>query len=193
MTISKTIEKLFPEKSVRYFLVLMMLLFTATFPAGMLATDPALQEMAKTLVELIKAPVGEMAGGAFFLILLANNIVVSLLLMFLGIIGGIVPLLSVGANGFMLGMVCRHIMESEGARQAALNLFPHAIFGIPALLVVAAYGFWLGVGTIQRFRGKEERNIRELANIALRRYFTLVFPLLVASTAAETFMVLRGG
>jgi len=141
----------------------------------------------------MKAPVAEMSGGAFFLIVLFNNMVLSLLLMFLGILGGVIPPLLVGMNGFMLGMVYSHILESEGARQAALDMFPQAFFGIPALLVVAAYGVWLGVGAIRRLQGKEERAIRELANIALRRYFTLVFPLLVAASAVETFMVIRGG
>ena len=193
MTISQIVEKLFPEKSVRFYLVLLALLFAASFGAGTLAANPVFHGLTGTLVELMKAPVPEMSGGAFFLVILFNNVVMSLALMFLGILGGFIPLLLVGMNGFMLGMVYRHILELEGARQAALDMFTQALFGVPALLVVAAYGVWLGVGAIRRFQGKEERTVRELSNIALRRYFTLVFPLLVAAAALETFLALRGG
>ena len=171
----------------------MALLFVAAFAAGLSAKNPFLQGMTKTLVELMQAPVEEMAGGSFFLVLLVNNVFVSLLLMFLGILGGVIPLLLVGTNGFMAGMVYRHILESSGAKHAALDMVPQVIFGVPALLIVAAYGIWLGVGSIMRLQGKEERTVRELAGIALQRYFTLVFPLLVAAAATETFMMLRGG
>ena len=193
MTISQVMEKLIPEKPVRWYLLFLALLFVSAFSAGLSNTDPSLQRMTKTLVDLMQAPIEEMAGGSFFLLLLVNNVFVSLLLMFLGILGGVIPLLLVGTNGFVSGMVYRHIVESSGAKHAALDMIPQAIFGVPAFLIVAAYGIWLGIGSIRRFRGKDDRTVYELAGIALHRYFTLAFPLLVAAAAAETLMMLRGG
>lgn len=191
--ISRAVEKLIPEKPVRWCVAFLALLFVAAVAAGLSNTNPSLQEMTKKLVELMQAPVREMAGGSVFLIILVNNVFASLLLMFLGILGGVIPVLVVGTNGFMAGMVYRHILESSGAKHAALDMIPQAIFEVPALLVVAAYGIWLGIGSIRRLQGKEERSIRELAGIALQRYFKLIFPLLVAAAVAETFMMLRGG
>ena len=193
MTISQVMEKLFPEKPARRYLVFLTLLFAAAFAAGLFTTDPALQEMTKTLVDSLQAPVEEMAGGFFFLNLLKSNVTLSLLFMFLGVLGGVIPLLLVGTNGFVIGMIYHHISESLGAKHAALDIIPQAIFEVPALLIVATYGIWLGIGSIRRLRGEEERTVRELAGIALQRYFKLVFPLLVAASATETLMMLRGG
>ena len=193
MMILQVMEKLIPEEPVRWCIVFLTLLFAAAFLAGLLTTNPALQGITKTLVDMMKSPVEEMAGGSFFLLLLVNNVFVSLLLMFLGIFGGVIPLLLVGANGFVTGMVYRHILESSGAKHAALDMIPQSVFGIPALLIVAAYGIWLGVGSIRRFRNKGEHTVRELVSIALQRYVTLVFPLLIAAAATETLMMLRGG
>jgi len=193
MTISQVMEKLIPEKPVRLYLVLLALLFAAMFMAGLSATDPSLQRMTKTLVDLMQAPIEEMAGGSFFLLLLLNNVFVSLLLMFTGIFGGVIPLFLVVANGFVTGMVYRHMLESSGAKHAALDMVPQSVFGVPALLIVAAYGIWLGVGSIRRLRNKGEHTVRELVSIALQRYITLVFPLLIAAAATETLMMLRGG
>ena len=193
MTISQVMEKLFPEKSARRYLVFLTLLFAAAFAAGLLTTDPALRGMTKALADSLQTPAEEMAGGSFFLILLANSVFLSLLLMFLGVLGGVIPPLLVGANGFVTGMIYHHISESLGARHAALEMIPQAIFEVPALLIVATYGIWFGIGSIRRFRGEEERTVHELASIALQRYFKLVFPLLVAASATETLMMLRGG
>ena len=193
MTISQVVEKLFPEESARQYLIFLAVLFVAAFLGGALVRDPAVMELVKKLVEQIKAPVAEMAGGVFFLNLLATNIIVTLTIMFLGVIGGVIPVFLVIMNGLVSGMICRYVLESEGARQVAIDMFSQVLFGIPAFLVVAAYGFWLGVGAIRRLRGTEEQTIGELSRIALRRYFTLVFPLLIASAAVETSMVLVGG
>jgi stage II sporulation protein M len=192
MTISQAIEKLFPEKPVRRYVVFMALLFAVAFPAGLFANDPALRGLAKTFVDMTGAPTQEMAGGSFFLFILMNNMFASLLLLFFGVFGGVIPVLSVGTNGFMLGMVYRHISESAGTKQAMLDIVPQSLFEIPALFIIAAYGLWLGVGSIRRLRGNEERAVKELINIALQRYFTLAFPLLVVAAAAETFMMIRG-
>ncbi len=41
-----------------------------------------------------------------------------------------------------------------------------------------------GVGTVRRLRGKEARTVQDMLNLAVKRYFTVVFPLLIAASAA---------
>ncbi|MCL2102663.1 MAG: stage II sporulation protein M [Syntrophorhabdaceae bacterium] len=131
-------EKLIPEKPVRFYLVLLALLFAAAFASGLYTTHPGLRGMAKSPVDLMQAPIEETAGGFFFLLLLVNNTFASLLIMFLGVLGGVIPPLLVWMNGFMMGMAYIHISESAGAKHAALSMIPQTIIEIPALLIVAA-------------------------------------------------------
>ena len=64
---------------------------------------------------------------------------------------------------------------------------------IPALLLAASYGLWLGVMTVQRMRGKESTLLRFQIEHAFRRYFAVVFPLLVVAAAIETALILKIG
>jgi len=187
-----TIERLFPEPAVRRYLAILSLLFAATFPAGLFASHPALKEIAKMFVGMM-APFGDMSGGTVFLLVLLNNVFASLLMMLSGLLAGVIPVASVGFNGFAMGLIYSHISGTAGHGQALLELAPHAVFEVPALLVVASYGLWLGVGAVRRFRGKEARPIPDMLNHAVVRYFTLVFPLLIGASAAETILFLRGG
>lgn len=192
MRVRQAIERLFPEPEVRRYLVLLALLFAAAFPAGLFATHPALREVAKMFAGMM-SPFGGMSGGTVFLLVLANNVFASLVMLLSGLIGGVIPVASVGFNGFAMGLIFRHLVDTAGRGRALADLAPHAVFEVPALLIVASYGLWLGLGAIRRFRGKEARPIPALLNQAVTRYFTVVFPLLIGASAAETILFLRGG
>jgi uncharacterized membrane protein SpoIIM required for sporulation len=60
---------------------------------------------------------------------------------------------------------------------------------IPALLIAASYGLWLGVMFVRRMRGKESTLLRFHIEHAFRRYFAVVFPLLVIAAAIETALI----
>jgi stage II sporulation protein M len=182
---------LVPERAVRWYLLILTLVFAAAFPAGIYAPFSGGKEMAEALNALAGQYV-HMAGGALFLFILLNNVFASLLLLLLGLLAGVIPFLSVGFNGFVLGLIFRHAAEAVGYEEAALNLVPHAVFEIPALLLTASYGVWLGVGVIRRVRRKEAAPIGPMLNHAFERYFSVVFPLLIVAAAIETILILRG-
>lgn len=192
MSIQNTIGRMFPEAAVRRYLVILALLFAAAFPAGLFATHPVFKEIAKMFAGMM-APFGDLSGGNVFLLVLVNNVFASLVMLMSGLLAGVLPVVSVGFNGFAMGLICRHLSATAGYGAALLDLAPHAVFEIPALLIVASYGLWLGIGTVRRLRGKEARTIPDMLNHAVERYFTLVFPLLVGAAAAETILYLRGG
>jgi Stage II sporulation protein M len=64
---------------------------------------------------------------------------------------------------------------------------------IPALLIAASYGLWLGVTVVQKMRGKESTLLRFHIEHAFRRYFAIVFPLLIIAAAIETALILKLG
>jgi stage II sporulation protein M len=191
MSIQGKAERLFPERTVRRCLAVLSLVFAASVPAGYFAPQEGFKELAEAFTALT-VPHSQIAGGTLFLLVLMNNVFASMLLMFSGLLAGILPSLSVVFNGFVLGLIYRHVSGTMGHEKAAISLLPPAIFEIPALLVAASFGVWLGIGVIRRIRKKENAPVNVQVNHAFERYFALVFPLLVAAAAVETFLVLRG-
>jgi len=57
--------------------------------------------------------------------------------------------------------------------------------------VKTSYGLWLGVTVIRRMRGKESTRLRIHIEHAFRRYFAIVFPLLIIAAAIETSLFLE--
>jgi stage II sporulation protein M len=133
----------------------------------------------------------ELSGGTLFFYILVHNVMASLLLLASGVLYGIIPVLAVGANGFVLGVLFREVAGTIGIAKAALSVVPHGIFEIPALLFTASYGLWLGILAVRRARGREETPLRLQVNRAFERYFAVVFPLLVMAAAIETYLILR--
>ncbi len=131
------------------------------------------------------------AGGSLFFFILLHNVLASLVLVGSGLLLGIIPTLAICSNGFILGVVYHQGAEKFGYSKAALKVLPHGIFEIPALLLAASYGLWLGTTVLRRIRGKESTLLRFHIEHAFRRYFAVVFPLLVVAAAIETFVILR--
>ena len=107
-----------------------------------------------------------------------------------GVILGIVPIFAIGSNGFGLGVLFGQASEASGYLKAGLKVLPYGVFEIPALLIAASYGLWLGVMVVRRMRGKEGTLLRSNMEHAFRRYFAVVFPLLIVAAAIETALIL---
>ncbi len=73
--------------------------------------------------------------------------------------------------------------------KAALKVLPHGVFVLPALLLAVSYGLWLGVTVVRRMRGKESTLLRFRIEHAFRRYFVVVFPLLIVAAGIETMVI----
>ncbi|MBP2674504.1 MAG: protein of unknown function transrane [Deltaproteobacteria bacterium] len=184
-------ERLLPEPTVRRCLAVLAPAFALAVPAGYLVQHAGLRELAEVFAAMAKT-YREIEGGTLFLLILMNSVFASLLLLFSGMLAGVIPALSVVFNGFVLGLIYRQVSGTEGHGTAALRLLPPAVFEIPALLVAASLGVWLGIGVIRRIRGKETAPAVMQVNHAFDRYFAIVFPLLIAAACIETFLVLRG-
>jgi len=78
-----------------------------------------------------------------------------------------------------------------GYVKTALNVLPHGVFEIPALLLAASYGLWIGMAALQRARGRRDPDIRGQMKQALRRYAAIIIPLLVIAAVIETALVVR--
>lgn len=77
-----------------------------------------------------------------------NNLRSITLILFLGIVLGILPLFSVALNSFIVGFLTAYTFAFNWPFTAiallVAGLVPHGIFEIPALLIAAGFGFKLG-------------------------------------------------
>jgi stage II sporulation protein M len=134
-------------------------------------------------------PFQNMAGGELFLLILVNNTIETLFMLLFGVLFGILPVLSVAANGFLLGVFYLQSAGTVGYWKAALHVLPHGVFEIPAFLIAASYGMWLGVTFIQRIRHQDTDPLGGKVLHVVRKYFTIAFPLFVIAAAIETALI----
>ncbi|EJW18253.1 stage II sporulation protein M [Paenibacillus alvei] len=96
---------------------------------------------------------------SFFVFIFYNNAIKAVLIMFAGIVLGIVPAAFLVINGMVIGLLLR-MMESQGIDLASTivkGLLPHGILEIPAILIAGAYGMRFGMLILQRCFSKRKR------------------------------------
>ena len=180
------------DRTIKPYILILALLFAAAFLAGMLAPSSTRQQMTDAF-QVVADNYRGLAGGKLFFTLLLHNVMATIIVLISGVIVGIIPTFAIGANGFVLGVVYRQSAEVMDYSKAALKVLPHGVFELPALLIAASYGLWLGVTVVRRMRGKESTPLRFHIEHAFRRYFAIVFPLLIVAAAIETALLLKLG
>jgi MFS family permease len=65
-----------------------------------------------------------LSGGTLFFTILIHNVMATIFVLISGVIVGIIPAFSIGANGFVLGVVYRQTAEVTGYWEAALKVLP---------------------------------------------------------------------
>jgi len=176
------------DRTIKPYILILSLIFVAAFLAGILAPSSTRQQMTEAFQVVVDNYRG-LTGGKLFFTILLHNVVATIFLLISGVIVGIIPTFAIGTNGFVLGVVYRQTAEAMGYSKAALKVLPHGVFELPALLIAASYGLWLGVMAIRRMRVKESTLLRFHIEHAFRRYFTVVFPLLVVAAGIETTLI----
>ncbi|MBB6734989.1 stage II sporulation protein M [Cohnella zeiphila] len=84
-----------------------------------------------------------------------NNIYASLMAMFMGIMGGIMPIVTLITNGMMMGYLFKGFAD-QGENVALLivkGILPHGILELPALFFACGYGIRLGFQLIKGIFG----------------------------------------
>jgi stage II sporulation protein M len=177
------------DRTIRPYILILTLVFAASFLAGTIAPSAIRQQM----TEVFKVVVGNyraLDGGVLFFNILVQNVMATIFVIISGVLAGIIPTFAISSNGFGLGVLYRQASEVSGYSTAALKVLPYGVFEIPALLIAASYGLWLGVMAVRRMRGKESGLLRVQIEHSFRRYFAVVFPLLVVAAAIETALIL---
>ena len=176
------------DRTIKPYIMILAFIFGASFFAGILA-PVSIQKEANEAFKFIAEEFQGLSGGTLFFYILSHNLLASILILVSGVLVGIIPILAIGANGFLLGVLHRQAAEILGYSKAALEVLPHGVFESPALLIAASYGLWLGVMVVRRMRGKESTPLRFHIRHALRQFLAIVFPLLIVAAAIETALI----
>lgn len=139
------------------------------------------------ILDLIKRLIGETEGLGFFGLIrfiFVNNLKSSFFAMLLGIFLGIVPLLIIVINSYVLGFVANRTVASEGFL-VLWRLLPHGIFELPAIFISVSIGLKLGLFLFV-YRGKGRwKEFKKWLVDAFRVFVFIVVPLLVVAAIIE--------
>ena len=131
------------DRTIKPYILILALIFVASFLAG---TSPPLRSGANDQdVSICRRQLSGACRRETLLHHPSPQCDGDDLLLISGVIIGIIPIFAMGSNGFILGVMYRHAAEVSGYSKAALKVLPHGVFEIPALLIAASYGLWLGV------------------------------------------------
>ncbi len=156
-------------------------LATPVSNVGLLSEDiAALAELAELLATLPQF--------AVFIIIFLKNTSVLLLSFILSPIFGLVPVLSLTVNGWLLAFVAAVVVQEKSLGFVLAGLLPHGIFELPALILGQAAALSFGTVVIIALFKKERRE-RLLPSLKQNlRYLTLAIALLLPAAIIETYV-----
>jgi stage II sporulation protein M len=115
--------------------------------------------------------------------IILNNARASFLAIALGFLAGIFPVLVVITNGYLLGFVARYTVNQQGAL-VLWKLLPHGVFELPAVIMSAGVGIYLGMNLVS---GK--KNLGKDFIDSIRFFIFIVIPLLIIAGIIEGTLI----
>lgn len=110
----------------------------------------------------------------------SNNFMASIYSIFLGLGFGIMPLFNSVLNGYLIGFV-GNAAVAEGGFKVLLNLIPHGLFEIPAILISIGLGLFLGESFIKNVLKVKKSNLRKIILFGIS---VILIPLLIHHSIA---------
>ncbi|GAE08880.1 stage II sporulation protein M [Paenibacillus sp. JCM 10914] len=135
--------------SIRKALIISTILFAAGITAGWISDDfeelliGQIQGLAEISQQLNASDNPE---WSFFVFIFFNNAIKSVLVMFSGLLVGIMPIFFLIINGMVIGFLLRIVQASGESLFDVIvkGLLPHGIIEIPMIVIACGYGLALG-------------------------------------------------
>lgn len=189
-------DKIAYIKSLKKYLLFSAVIFAISFAEGY-SLPQNYPEEAMEIVANFKntfSPVVEAGGTQMFFFIFLKNVTALIFTAVLGIFGGIVPVLSVFSNGFLIGLVGYYAIQKTSWLVFISAIAPHGIFELPAFFLSASIGMKLGVAAFRKvyyfFRKKQKgvKSFREELSLAARFFIAVLVPLLFIAALMETYI-----
>ncbi len=120
-------------------------------------------------------------------IIFLNNAVKSFLALIFGLGFGLIPLLFVASNGFIIGILINVSLAARGLLFIGAAILPHGLIEVPMVLLSAAIGLRLGREVISSLKG-DKVDISYEFKKSVRFYLRWIMPLLLLAAAIESFI-----
>jgi stage II sporulation protein M len=149
---------------------------------------PASEELSSKILEYIQTVLAQTEGlSAKGLIefIFWNNLKSSFFSMIFGFALGVLPLIALIANGYIVGFVSAISVDVAGLG-SLLNLLPHGIFELPAIFI--SLGLGLKFGTFI-FKKDKAESFKNYFWDSLRVFVFIVLPLLIVAAIIEGFLI----
>ena len=172
------------SKKFIYFVVLFFIIF---FFIGFFL--PAPESLNKWILEFVSGLLEKTENMGFlelFGFILLNNMQSGFFSMMLGSFFGILPLLSIIANGYLVGFVSSMAVQEAGFN-SLWRLFPHGIFELPAVFI--SFGLGIKFGTFI-FKKNKKDGFKEYLINCLRVFIFVIIPLLIIAAIIESSLII---
>jgi len=148
------------------------------------------KEMINEFKEII-GPVKDIRSVDLFLLIFFRNSLASAVAFVFGAVFGILPLVSLFANGAMVGVLYYFFSgKSKLIIVFLAGILPHGIIEIPAFIFSTAIGFWIADAAFRRIMFGERR-LRTKIKRAFKFYFFTILPMLLLAAVIEVFITPR--
>jgi len=122
------------------------------------------------------------------LAIFVNNALKTLIVIVTGRLAGILPLVFLLINGYVLGIVFYSTYHTKGLWAFLIAIAPHGVLELPAVLFGTAIGLKLGAAAIARFIKKDGINISAEMMRGFAFFVVVILPLLTVSALIEAFV-----
>jgi stage II sporulation protein M len=115
-----------------------------------------------------------------------NNLEACILLFIGGAVFGVLTLIILSMNGFLIGAIAELFRSENGALYVIAALLPHGIFEIAAFILASTLGLLLGEAIWHEMHGSGDAALR--ASELGRIFICYVVPLLAVAAIVEAFI-----
>ena len=178
---------LVPEK-IEFYVKALALLFIIAGAFGFIVAQQFPSEAGEAIENTIRelSFIGELSQIEIFFVILLNNSLKAFFMMLLGTLFGVIPVIFILLNGYAIGVVISVMTAEAGITSILLGILPHGIFEIPAILIAAGYGVWLGEMFSKKLRNKN--TFTPNLKIVFKKYINIILPIILLSALIETFL-----
>ena len=122
------------------------------------------------------------------LAIFVNNALKTLIVIVAGRLAGLLPVVFLLINGYVLGVVFYATVHTKGLWSFIVAIVPHGALELPAVLLGTGIGLMLGARAIARFLKKDNVDLSAEMARGLRFFLAVIVPLLIASALIEAFV-----
>ncbi len=177
------------DKNIQFYLKALALLFIISGIFGFITAQQFSLEAGIAVEQAVEelSFIEQMGPWSIFLLIALNNSIKALFIMLLGILWGIIPILFIILNGYAVGIVISVAIVKTGLIPIILGILPHGILEIPAILIAAGYGVWLGEMFAKKLKNRKIMLSIYIKNV-FDKFIKVILPILITAALIETFI-----